>query len=102
MVEVKKERSTDWRGVLKSFFGGSININSNNEEYKQWEEMNATYVKASNKSIKGLEEGTSAPKNGRVTKSPKKQIRSTENRSTQPPTNNREESRQKDDGEIIL
>ena len=68
MVEVKKERSTDWRGVLKSFFGGSININSNNEEYKQWEEMNATYVKASNKSIKGLEEETSAHKNEKVLK----------------------------------
>ena len=93
-----KERTTAWGEILKSFWIGSAKEDDNdNEKYKQWEEMNSKYLRDTNKSIQELEEGTSAPTNGRVKKSPKKQIGSTKRK---PPTNTIENSRQQDDGEI--
>lgn len=102
MVEVKEEKFTDWRGTLRSLFGVSINKNSNNEEYKQWEEMNATDVEPSNKSVKGLEEETSAPKGGKVSRKQRK-LSKTQLESTQMPTDigeKGEDTRQRNGGGI--
>ncbi len=100
MVKIE-ERTTDWIGTIKSFLIGSTKLD-NNEEYKKWKEMNATDVNATNKIIKGLEEETSAPKNGGVTKKKRKSSK-TQAKSTQMPTNNRKigkANRQRNDGGI--
>ena len=96
-----KERTTAWGEILKSFWIGSAK-EDDNEEYKKWEEMNSKYLRDTNKSIQGLEEGTSAPKGGKVSRKQRKLSR-TQPESTQISTDNREngkDTRQRNGGGI--